>query len=410
MSAIRAHAVGKLYRRYATERPSTLKEAVLRGFHGMRGERFWALHEVSFEVEAGRTVGVIGGNGAGKSTLLRLIGGVERPDEGSIEVRGRIGALLELGASFHAELTGRENLMLAGVVAGLSRRAVRARFDDIVGFAQLEDFIDSPLRTYSTGMVTRLAFSIASHIEPEVLVVDEALAVGDLSFQQRCIDRIHEFRRAGVTIVIVSHDPNRIRDLCDEVIWLRGGRVAAVGAPTEVTGRYARSQAEETRKVTPHDVPVTYTPSGIPLRVHLNRFGSQEATISAVHVRDAWGEACSTIQAGSALTVDVEASIPDSIGAAIVGITIRRSDDVVCIDAYAPVEGMPRARARLQIERLDLAAGEYAVDVGLFSFDWNRTYDYHYGPYPLTVTGPSSGSGMMAPPLSWHVEKAEVRS
>jgi len=408
MPAIGARALGRRYRRYATERPSTLKEAALRGFQGLRGEKFWALRDVSFDVEQGRTVGLIGANGAGKSTLLRLIGGVERPDEGSVAVHGRIGALLELGSSFHPELTGRENVTLAGVVAGLTRREVRKRMDEIIGFAQLEEFIDSPLRTYSTGMSTRLAFSIASHIEPEVLLVDEALAVGDLSFQQRCIDRIHEFRRAGVTIVIVSHDPNRIRDLCDEVIWLRGGRVAAAGAPTEVTGRYVRAQAEQTRRVTPHDVPVSYTPSGVPLHVHVNRFGSQEATISAVHVLDAWGDVCSSITSGAAIAVDVETNIPDGIGAAIVGVTVRRSDDVVCIDAYVPVEGMSRARAKLDIARLDLAAGEYAVDVGLFSFDWNRTYDYHYGPYPLSVIGASGGSGMMAPPLQWHVDKSAV--
>ena len=152
-------------------------------------------------------------------------------------MQGRIGALLELGASFHLELTGVENIMLSSVVAGLTRREARARLPDIVEFAQLEDFIGSPLRTYSTGMVMRLAFSIASHVEPDVLVVDEALSVGDLSFQQRCIERMYAFRAAGVTIMFVSHDPARIRELCDEVVWLRGGRVAAAGPPMEVTAR-----------------------------------------------------------------------------------------------------------------------------------------------------------------------------
>jgi lipopolysaccharide transport system ATP-binding protein len=229
-----------------------------------------------------------------------------------------------------------------------------------VAFAQLEEFIDAPLRTYSTGMVTRLAFSIASHIDPDVLLVDEALSVGDISFQQRCIERMNEFRRAGVTILLVSHDPNRIRDLCDEVIWLRGGTLVAHGPPMEVTARYVASQAEATRRITPHDVPVAYTPAGLPLTVH-------------------------------------------------VGATLRRSDELICLDTYTTVEaGTGPARARLNIERLDIAAGEYLLDVGIYSADWNRTYDYHFGAYPLTVLGPEPGAGMMAPPLSWQVEGSRV--
>jgi len=181
-TAVTLRSVGKHYGRAGADRPQTLKETTLRGFKTGRKERFWAVQDVSLDVTAGRTVGIIGPNGAGKSTLLRLIAGVERPDSGTVEVQGRIGALLELGASFHLELTGVENIMLSSVVAGLTRREARARLPDIVEFAQLEDFIDSPLRRLSTGMVMHMAFSMASHLEPDVLVVDYALSVGDLSF------------------------------------------------------------------------------------------------------------------------------------------------------------------------------------------------------------------------------------
>jgi lipopolysaccharide transport system ATP-binding protein len=375
----------------------------------MRGERFWALQEVSFDIKHGRTVGLIGANGAGKSTLLRIIGGVEKPDEGTIEVNGRVGALLELGSSFHPELTGRENMMVAGVVAGLTRREVRDRMDAIVSFAQLEGFIDSPLRTYSTGMTARLAFSIASHIDPEVLLVDEALAVGDLSFQQRCIDRIREFRRAGVTIVIVSHDPGRIRELCDEVVWLRDGRVAAAGPPMEVTAQYVQSQAEAARRLTPHDAPEAFTPAGVRLEVHQNRFGSLEATIMAVHIRNGLNEVCSDFAGGAAVRLDVEAIIPEQHLPAFVSATVRRADHLICLDTYTPVTDLPGGgRISLDIERLDLAAGEYVFDVGLYSADWTRTYDYHFGAYPFTITGHAAGAGMMAPPLSWHVDARTV--
>jgi lipopolysaccharide transport system ATP-binding protein len=278
-----------------------------------------------------------------------------------------------------------------------------------VAFAQLEEFIDAPLRTYSTGMVTRLAFSIASHIDPDVLLVDEALSVGDISFQQRCIERMNEFRRAGVTILLVSHDPNRIRDLCDEVIWLRGGTLVAHGPPMEVTARYVASQAEATRLITPHDVPVAYTPAGLPLTVHENRFGSMEATIAAVRIRDAWGEPTVQLMTGAPMLVEIDVEVPDSAGAAFVGATLRRSDELICLDTYTTVEaGTGPARARLNIERLDIAAGEYLLDVGIYSGDWNRTYDYHFGAYPLTVLGPEPGAGMMAPPLSWQVEGSRV--
>ena len=403
-AAIKLRSVGKRYGRTGADRPKTLKETALRGFRTGRKERFWAVQDVSLDVEAGRTVGIIGANGAGKSTLLRLIAGVERPDGGSVEVHGRIGALLELGASFHPELSGIENIMLSSVVAGLTRREARARLPQIVEFAQLEGFIESPLRTYSTGMVMRLAFSIASHVEPDVLIVDEALSVGDLSFQQRCIDRMYEFRASGVTIMFVSHDPGRIRELCDEVVWLRGGRVAASGPPMEVTARYVQSQAEAARRLTPANVPDAYTPRGVKLEAHRNRFGSLEATIGAVHIRDAWNETSSQIASGGAVRLEMEVSIPQEALPALASATVRRTDDLICLDTYTEVAAQPSGgRIILDIERLDLAAGEYVFDVGLYSSDWTRTYDYHFGAYPFSVTGRAAGAGMMAPPLTWRV-------
>jgi lipopolysaccharide transport system ATP-binding protein len=408
-TVVRAVGVGKRYRSYAADRPRTLKEALSRGFRTMKGEPFWAVRDVSFEIQPGRTVGLIGANGAGKSTLLRMLAGVERADEGTIEVHGRIGALLELGASFHPEMTGRENVILSSVVAGLTRREARARLSEIVSFAQLEEFIDSPLRTYSTGMATRLAFSIASHIDPDVLLIDEALAVGDISFQQRCIDRMLEFRKAGVTILLVSHDPNRIRDLCDEVLWIRGGGLVAQGPPMEITARYVASQADATKESTPHDVPVAYTLGGVPLRVHENRFGSMEAAITAVRIRDAWDEPAAQVLSGAPVIIEIDVDIPDAAGASFVGATVRRSDELVCLDTYTPVDaGTGRARVRLEIQRLDLAAGEYLLDVGIYSADWSRTFDYHFGAYPLTILGPEPGAGMMAPPMSWRVETSRV--
>jgi lipopolysaccharide transport system ATP-binding protein len=409
-TAIEASGVGKRYRRHASNRPQTLKEALLRGFRGVHGERFWALDDVTFSVEAGRTLGLIGVNGAGKSTLLRILAAVESADRGSVRVEGRVGAILEIGAGFHPELTGRENAILASVIAGLSRREAIARLPEVVAFAQLEEFIDSPLRTYSTGMYARLAFAIASHVDPEILLIDEALSVGDLAFQARCIDRIQAFKRAGVTSIIVSHDATRIRDLCDEVLWLGHGRVIAQGPAMEITARYVSANAERTRRSTPKDAPVVETLSGTELRLHENRFGTQEATISAVRLLDAWGHACSAVSTGSAVAVEVEFDLPAHIHDVNVGITLRRGDDAVCLDATTHVASpATHGAARLDVTRLDVAAGRYAFDVGIYSLDWERTYDYHYGAYPLSIVGPAGGAGMLAPPLAWSTPVAPAK-
>ncbi|HZD11294.1 MAG TPA: ABC transporter ATP-binding protein, partial [Candidatus Binatia bacterium] len=230
MDAIVAKGVSKQFRRYHPERPMTFIETFVRGLHRLRPtEHFWALRDVSFTVQRGEMVGVIGVNGAGKSTLLRLIGGVGQPDKGQVQTRGRIGALLDLGAGFHPDLSGRENVLVSGVISGLTRQEVLDRFDAIVDFAELAAFIDSPLRTYSTGMQMRLAFAVAVHIEPEILLIDEVLAVGDIAFQNKCLDRIAQFKRKGSTVLLVSHEASLVKKLCDRAIWLREGRIVAQG-------------------------------------------------------------------------------------------------------------------------------------------------------------------------------------
>jgi lipopolysaccharide transport system ATP-binding protein len=337
--------------------------------------------------------------------LLRLIGGVGRPDTGRIDVHGRIGAITELGTGFNAELTGRESVMVAGVIAGLTRKQVRARFGDIVAFAELEDFVDEPVRTYSSGMVARLAFALATHVDAEVLLVDEVLAVGDISFQRRCIDRLKEFQRAGVTMVIVSHDPHMLTDLCDEVIWLRAGRVMTTGPPHEIAARYEAAMAEKTRSLTPADVPDAVTPSGLRLRIQENRFGSQEARITTVRVLDLFGEPQQQIRSGEAVALVFESCVPPELNEVHLGVHLIRSDGVMCLDLHTTLHARApddeRRSCRLQIDRLDLAGGDYAFDVGIYSSDWERPYDYHWRAYPLRVVGPHGGAGALAPPIAW---------
>jgi len=234
--------LGKKYRRYHADRPAFIQEAVAKGLLGWRKMRsvdeFWSLSDVSFSVGAGRTVGIVGANGSGKSTLLRLIAGVGRPDTGRIEVRGRIGGLLDLTAGFHHELTGRENVMLSGILNGLSRKEVLGRMDEIVSFAEVEDAIDNPVRTYSSGMQMRLAFSVTVHTDPQILLIDEVLTVGDMAFQQKCLDRIDQFKAAGCSILLVSHADSTIENMCDDAIWLESGHLMAQGPVGDVVEQY----------------------------------------------------------------------------------------------------------------------------------------------------------------------------
>lgn len=244
--AVVVKGLGKQFRRFHPDRPGTLQQAFLGGLRRLAPvERFWALRDVNFSVAAGRMLGVVGANGAGKSTLLRLIGGVGRPNEGTVEVRGRIGALLELGAGFHPDLTGRDNVFISGVISGLTRREVSQKFESIVAFAELEESIDSPLHTYSSGMQMRLGFAVAVHVEPEILLIDEVLAVGDQYFQRKCLSRIGEFKKKGCTIILVSHDAGIIRELCDEALWLRAGRLMSYGDPETVVREYGKEVEEE---------------------------------------------------------------------------------------------------------------------------------------------------------------------
>jgi homopolymeric O-antigen transport system ATP-binding protein len=239
-NSITVDNVGKRYYRRNSHRPTSFHEALLKGMRRAKSEAFWGLRHVTFEVRPGTMLGVIGSNGAGKSTLLRLLADIDKPDEGSLRTHGRLDALLSLSAGFHPDLTGRENVFVSGVVHGLTRAEVRRRFDSIIAFAELEDFVDSPLRIYSTGMAMRLGFAVTAHMDSDILLIDEVLAVGDAAFEKKCLDRIRRLRTAGCTIVFISHDLGLIRQMCDQVIWLHRGEIAASGPSDDVVGQYLK--------------------------------------------------------------------------------------------------------------------------------------------------------------------------
>lgn len=224
--------------RLERNRPSSLKEAIL-GFSKKRSiDEFWVLRDVTLDVEPGEFLGLIGHNGSGKSTLLRLIANIHTPTQGAIETHGRVSALLELGSGFHPDLTGRENVFLNGAMLGITRKVMASCIEDIIAFSGIGDFIDEPVKIYSSGMYVRLGFAVAVHVEPEILLVDEVIAVGDEEFQRRCMAHLNKLISRGTTIVLVSHDISLIRQLCDNVCWLDHGRMRAYGNPDEVADMY----------------------------------------------------------------------------------------------------------------------------------------------------------------------------
>jgi len=403
-SGIIVEGLGKRFNRYSSEKPVTIMEAALSGMRRMKPQaRFWALRDVSFTIPPGQMLGVIGQNGAGKSTLLLLVGGIGSPDEGSVTVNGRIGGLLDLGAGFHTDLTGRENVFVGGVVAGLTHREVGRRFEAIVEFAELGKFIDNPLRTYSTGMQMRLAFSVAVHTDPKVLLIDEFLSVGDMAFQAKCLKRIAEFKAAGCAIMLVSHSPAQVQQLCDRALWLREGRIVVCGDPKIVVGQYTAEMRSETERRTPARPPQV-TKGGSELRVNDNRFGSMDVEITDVRLLPV-----SEIQGGDRLDIEIEYVSPQPIAAPIFSVSISRHDGKICFDANTENMKLPMPRIqgkgciKLHIDRLDLAGGQYFVNVGVYEQNWTYAYDFHWQVYSLLVRSLVNDKSILWPPCRWEI-------
>lgn len=292
---------------------ATFREALTGGISTM-GERFrrnggqtqkslWALKDVSFEVEQGEVVGIIGRNGAGKSTLLKILSRITEPTSGKVDLYGRVGSLLEVGTGFHPELSGRENIYLNGAILGMRKTEIERKFDEIVDFAEIEEFIDTPVKRYSSGMYVRLAFAVAAYLEPDILIVDEVLAVGDMAFQKKCLGKMHDVTQEGRTVLFVSHNMIAIKSLCNRAILLDAGRIACEGSVDQVTNAYLTTSTEMSRTgVIPADVP---------------RSGTGEAVIRQVEILDRTERTLSQIYFGQpfrvALTLEVKKPIEDAV-------------------------------------------------------------------------------------------------
>jgi ABC-type polysaccharide/polyol phosphate transport system ATPase subunit len=342
-------------------------------------EVFWALQDVSFTVEQGEMVGLIGPNGAGKSTALKLISRIIEPTSGRIEVNGRVGALLELGAGFHPDLTGRENIYLNGSILGLSRAQIRHRLDAIIDFAELEHFIDVPVRHYSSGMYVRLGFSVAVNTEPEILLVDEVLAVGDAAFQRKCLDRINDLRRKGVTILFVSHSAETVRAICPRALWLDNGRLVSDGLAESVVTRY-----------------LTHTWGALegslgPEAGEDRRYGSGEVRIVGVRLLDGHGQEKQLFQVGEPLTVEMRYRAERRVERPVFGLAIHRSDGTHITGPNTQFAGLDipvvkgEGAVLYRVDHLPLMEGTYYLSVAAVDSADTMVYDHHDRLYKFKV-------------------------
>ncbi len=338
LAVVRIENAGKCYHIYA--KPSDRLKQSLLGWRRRYYKDFWAVRNVSLEVRRGEAVGIIGVNGSGKSTLLQMIAGTLTPTEGTIEVRGRVGALLELGSGFNPEFTGRVNVYLAGAIRGMTRRELEERFDDIAGFADIGEFLDQPVKTYSSGMMVRLAFSVQVQTEPDLLIVDEALAVGDNLFQKRCYQRLAELRERGVTLLFVSHQQEAVRTLTTRAVLLHHGNVRAIGEPGEVLLDYRRLlHAEERRWLDArlaHEsaklaggAPSAAAPGAPgPRSEDRTSFGDLDAEITGVEVLDGAGAACSVFHPGDTLRFRVGFRVAREMNHLNIALRVRSKEGV----------------------------------------------------------------------------------
>jgi ABC-2 type transport system ATP-binding protein len=354
-SAIEVVDVSKRFRVYR-EKPTSLKQRLLSG--RTRAEDFWALTDVSFEVAQGGTLGLIGHNGSGKTTMLKVIAGILRP---TVRERGRIAGLLELGAGFHPELTGRENVYLNASFLGLSRNETDRVYDEIVGFAELEEFMDTAVKFYSSGMLVRLGFAVAVHVEPEIILIDEVLAVGDEAFQARCIDRVRSFQREGRTIVFVTHALDQVRHLCDHAVMLDHGRIHATGAPDDVV----------------REMRLTILHNDLEFA---REEGSKEVEIVGVELLRDGVPVTGAIPSGETLTIRVDLRAIDPVEDPVVSFALHDATNAFVFGYDTTASGLAlgtlhgTSRIRFDVGPIPVTGGKYWLTLGVHSRDNAHVY------------------------------------
>ncbi|MEY8382767.1 ABC transporter ATP-binding protein [Christensenellaceae bacterium 44-20] len=443
MSAIKVSNVKKQFRVYL-DKGSSLKERFL-SFKRNKYEVRTVLNGVSFEVGRGEAVGLIGHNGCGKSTLLKLLTRIMYPNEGNIEMNGRVSSLIELGAGFHPDMSGRENIYINAAIFGLTKREIDARLDDIIAFSELEEFIDNPVRTYSSGMYMRLAFSVAINVDADILLIDEILAVGDANFQMKCFNRLREIKQQGVTIVLVSHALSQIEQICDRTIWIQDGLIRMDGKPRDVHMAYSgfmgekrqevakkeeeRKRKEEERKKKEEEHKKKEEEKkrreeeerkeaeknpGLGLPGKVKRWGNGLAKIGNVCMKNAAGEERIVFTTGESVTIEMHYQVQQPVEDAVFGFGIFRVDGVQCygsntrIDRYDKFDLGQDGVLRVQVDSLDLMPGAYMLDVTIEQ-EMEVPVDYYRDAVRFEMHSPYSDVGVsrLQHTFTWEEEENE---
>ncbi|MCR5090944.1 MAG: ABC transporter ATP-binding protein [Oscillospiraceae bacterium] len=390
--AVSIKDVTKKFKLY-NDRPITLKDRFLRGGKGMY-EEFYALEHVSFDIYQGSTVGLIGQNGCGKSTLLKIINRTMFPNSGSVEIHGKVSSLIELGAGFHPDLSGRENIYTNATIFGLSKDEIERRVPDIIAFSELERFIDNPVRTYSSGMYARLAFSVAIHVDAEILLVDEILGVGDMNFQAKCANRIYQMRKSGMTIVLVTHDMNTIDRLCDYAVWLDHGKLIDKGNPKRIENEYLKFMAEEKeereRKEQKDSSSTTEETAELKSRITVNNlgdhFGNGDVLFTRIRLLDSRGVDKRSFNTGEKVTLQASyvcQTNPEKLRANF-GFEINANQGVYIYGTNTLIEGCRRIPLsqegviEIVLDPLQLVEGDYSMGLAIVDAETQDPYDYYH--------------------------------
>ncbi len=373
----------------------SLKSFALELFRrGGESHDLWALRNVGFSVQKGRTLGIIGANGAGKSTLLALLAGTMAPTEGRIVTQGTVSSLLELGAGFHPDLTGRENVYLAGAIMGLSREQVKRRFDAILAFADIGRFIDEPVKHYSSGMYVRLGFAVAVEVDPDILLIDEVLAVGDVAFQKKCLRRMAEFREQRKTMLIISHDLHTIQSISDEILFLDHGQVKGMGAPQTVIDQYESFSLGQ---------------AGTGLR---REWGTGEVILKGAEFADDSGVASKHFTWGSAINISLQYEVRKAVGPCVFGFAVSDEQGRLVCGSNTQIEGVSvpaltgQGTVRLRLSQLSLATGTYLFSFSVHSADHSANYHRLDHAYAVVVQAPRRFEGCCYLPSEWQFATA----
>lgn len=398
VAAVEIQDLSKRFRLHQ-ERYQSLKERMLRVGRN-RSQDFWALQNINVSVEEGATIGLLGHNGSGKSTMLKCIAGILRPTSGEIRTRGRIAALLELGAGFQPELTGRENIFLNGAILGMSKREIGRRFDEIVEFSELEQFIDTQVRFYSSGMYVRLGFAVAVNVDPDILLIDEVLAVGDEAFQRKCIDRVAQFQRDGRTIIVVTHAPDLVRQVCSEAIVLDHGKLVFSGSPGDAVRSFREHLLQGVSYETPVANPVEKTGPDLTVRITGVEIIYPEA--GRLHLLP-----------DEPLTVRVTYHASEPVDDCAFAINIYDLDGDLLYGSNSVLQSVDVGRVEGEGEihftfsRVPLLDGDYPITVGITTRDGAKVYDWQEQRYKFSVTNPNKTFGTVALPLEMKLVQTE---